>query len=142
MIFFRTQWPGGPQEVDGAKFRPKRDGSVFTLEAPAKHKQALVSLGWKVRVKPPSGRVTLSGPGPTPKAAPAVESTPDVPASSTDVADALASNAKTVCKGVRAGDFDSLLADMLAMEEEAGVGAGSSRSTVVEAIKKRIEEIS
>ena len=138
MIFFRPQWPGGPQEVNGVKLRPKRDGSVFTLEAPAKHKQALVALGWNVQPKANSGRVTLSGPPPTPAPPAAVESAP----ASSPAAEALASNAKTVVKEVRAGTHDAILAEMLSAEEDAGVGTGSSRGTVTTAIEKRIEEIS
>ena len=141
MIFFRPQWPGGPQEVNGVRLRPKREGSVFVLEAQAKHKQALVALGWKVRANPTSGRVPLSGPAATPKPAPAPEKPVDEPVDDTSVKDALSSNAKTVCKGVRSGDFDSILQEMLDVEEDAGVGAGSARTTVIEAINKRLAEI-
>ena len=135
MIFFRNQWPGGPQEVGGQLLRPRREGSVFVLDAPAKHKQALVALGWKVRGSAPKAPEPASEPAPPPTPAPA----PVEPSSA--AIDMLSSNAKTVCKNVRAGDCDEHLSEMLDLEEQEGVGAGSSRRTVVEAIKKRMAEI-
>lgn len=146
MIFFRKQWPGGPQEVDGVKFRPKREGSVFTLEAPAKHKRSLVALGWQVRgatKEPAKAPVKAPEPASEPAPAPVAPAATESPAQGDVEAaeQALSSNAKTVCKLIRSGKHDAYLADMLSLEKASGVGAGATRSTVIDAISKRMEEI-
>ena len=132
MKFVHRQWPGGPQEVAGRRLSVRKEGGFHVLDASPKFRTALVALGW---------RGAAVG-APTAASAPATATRPPAPARSasagrTAAAAVLRSNARTVCRAVRAGTHDAMLAELLDAEK----ADDTPRSTVVSALENRIEEV-
>jgi|DEB0MinimDraft_6_1074348.scaffolds.fasta_scaffold01836_2 hypothetical protein len=132
MKFFRADWAGGTVELEGKRLKPQKAGSVYILEAHAKHRVSLVGLGWRVLCAPVgvSGKPATAAHGPT---------TQNAASGPSRAAMALSGNARTVARAVKAGKMDELLVEMLDLEKAKTSG---KRVTVISVIERRIEAIS